>query len=627
MPLRSWHRLATHLLVAVTIASIMAISARPALAQEHRPASQFNLSFADADVRQVADEVLGGQLGLTYLVDPAVSGQMSFRVVGRLSSEQLLSAFEAALATHDLVLVRDRSTIVVMPRARARAAPGLHFAAEPSRAAGYQLVAAPVSFVAPSDLAKMLQSTAAANLVVFVDDKLGLIVLGGTSRELEGGLETVRLFDRSGLDETRFRYLELINAPATVVVAEFQQVASAAGVAGTTIVPLKRLNGVIIFAHTPAALATAETWVRRLDVPSREEAASLWLYRPKNLGAENLAQALNAVIGASGSNIAPVAAGPSGPPAADPAPSGTLTSFGGDPVHVAVEKGSNTLIIAAPASRWTQIKALLTELDRTPDQVLINVQIVEVTLSDEFRFGVDWRVLDGPGRVKASSTTNQGGGISAQFPGFSITYLDDSLQAALNALGAKTHVEVLSAPKLVVLDNHTAKLQIGDQVPVVTQTSRSSAAGDAPIVASTEYRNTGVILEVTPRINSDNTIVMEIMQEVSSVAKTTTSGIDSPTIQQRRLESTLMVRDGGTVALGGLISSTRSTGNSGVPWIKDIPVLGSLFGRESREQRRTELIVLITPRVQKGDADPSPFVADMLDDMRDIRFPVEPGEP
>ena len=158
-------------------------------------------------------------------------------------------------------------------------------------------------------------------------------------------------------------------------------------------------------------------------------------------------------------------------------------------------------------------------------------------------------------------------------------------------------------------------------MPVVVQTSRATESSNAPIVSTTEYRNTGVILEVTPRINSDDTVVLQVTQEVSSVAKTLTSAIDSPTIQQRRFESTLMVRDGGTIALGGLISTTRSTGGSGIPLIKDIPVVGALFRSDSRENRRTELIILITPHVQRGDADATPLVNDMLQDMRDVRLP------
>jgi general secretion pathway protein D len=596
-------------------------------------AAQYDIAFVDADIREATDEVLGRQLHLAYTVDPSVTGKITFRVAGRMSSDQLLTSFEAALAANDVVLLHGGNGFIVTTRSKAKGSPSLKVNSSISHAAGYQLVAIPISFVTASDLAKTLQSTTASNLVVYADDRLGVVVLGGTARELDAGLEIIRQFDRSGLEATRFSYVEIINTSATTIAAEFQQVAGASGLAGVTVLPLKRLNGVLIFAHTPAALKSAESWVARLDVRSREDAPALWIYRPKNISADALSQALTSILGGGDQavlGVQPAAAATGAPPAATSppaagaavgAPGGGSLSLGGDPVRIAVERSSNTLIISASASRWATIRALLTELDRTPDQVLIDVQIIEVTLSDEFRFGVDWKLVDGTGRTVVQSTGAQSAAISPQFPGLSVTYLGGDLSATLNALGGKTRVEVLSSPKLVALDNRTAKLQVGDQVPVVTQTSRSTTAGDSPTVASIEYRNTGVILEVTPRINSDNTVVLQISQEASSVAKTTTSGIESPTIQQRRIETTLMVGDGKTIALGGLISTSRSKGDSGVPFLKDIPVLGSLFKRQSNEGRRTELIVLITPHVQRGDADPSPLVEDMVQDMHDIVLP------
>ncbi len=294
-------------------------------------------------------------------------------------------------------------------------------------------------------------------------------------------------------------------------------------------------------------------------------------------------------------------------------------SSSADGVRIGVSHESNTLIITAPASKWLQIKKILDEIDRTPGQVLIEASILEVTLTNELQLGVDWQVVGAGGKLNVANIGNAAAAVAPSFPGFSLTYLDKNIQTAVNALKSVTEVEVISAPKIIALDNHVAKLEVGDQVPVTVQASQSTATPNAPLVASTEYRDTGVILSVTPRISGDDKVILDIDQEVSSVAKTTSSGIDSPTIQQRRLQSSLMLRDGASVALGGLISDNRTKTNSGLPWAKDLPVIGAAFRTTDHSVNRTELIVLITAKIIKDAASQQRAMNDLMADMKDIQ--------
>ena len=232
---------------------------------------------------------------------------------------------------------------------------------------------------------------------------------------------------------------------------------------------------------------------------------------------------------------------------------------------------------------------------------------------------MDWKLLGDGGNLTANSIYNSSGVVGATFPGFSITYLTSDIKSAIRALGSKTDVELVSAPKIVTMDNRAAKLQIGDQVPIVTQSSQNTVGSSAALINTVEYRNTGVILNVTPRITGDNRIVLTVAQEVSSVAKTITSGIDSPTIQQRKLESTLAIGDGAVVALGGLISKKKTINNSGLPIARSIPVLGSLFRSTGREASRTELIVLLTARILSDPEATDRIIADLRADMQEIQ--------
>ena len=209
------------------------------------------------------------------------------------------------------------------------------------------------------------------------------------------------------------------------------------------------------------------------------------------------------------------------------------------------------------------------------------------------------------------------GSVSPSFPGFSYLFTGRTdIRAVLNAIESLTNVRVISNPKLLVLNNREAQLQIGDQVPVTVQQSVSTGDDNAPIVNSVQFRDTGVILRVTPRVNKSGLVILDVSQEVSDVVPTTTSGIDSPTIQQRKFNSTVAVRDGETIALGGLIRETKSNGGSGIPGLRRIPVLGELFGSTQRTFRRTELIVLMTPKVIQSAEDSAELLRKLRQDFR-----------
>ena len=636
-------RLAAAVLLLATCCAPALAHATPA--RESRAAQSYTFAFQDAEIGQVAAEILGQTLGVTYSVDPAVTGKMTFRIDRRLTREQLLEAFEAALASNNIALVRQGDSLFLTPREKAKGAATMRTLSEGIHHAGYETLAVPLSYATPSEVAKALSAISSSNLVVYVDDKAGLLILGGTGEELEAAVQTIHVFDHSGLESAKIRWFELSQAPAQTVASELEKVLQASGAGAVTVIPLKRLNGVFVFARTPQALDQVADWISKLDVPSKAQAGAFFVYHPKNASAEKLAQALNGFLnGQPGYAGAPQAtpsssAAPAipGPPlggavtsmpapvyqaAAAPTGSFSVGQSGGsgddDPMKIGVDKESNSLLIQASAGRWLQIQKILDEIDRAPPQVLIEASIVEVTLTNDFRFGVDWSTLGAGGKLTVASIETNAGTIGPQFPGFSVTFLDKNIMAALNTLRSRSAVEVVSAPKIVALDNHTAKLQVGDQVPVVTQASQATTAPNSPIVSTVDYRSTGVILSVTPRVTGDDRIFLDITQEVSAVSATTTSGIDSPTISQRHLESSLILNNGGVVALGGLISTGRTASDSGVPWLKDTPVVGRLFKTDKKNGNRTELIVLLTATILKDRGDTDRVMTRLEADMREI---------
>jgi general secretion pathway protein D len=254
-----------------------------------------------------------------------------------------------------------------------------------------------------------------------------------------------------------------------------------------------------------------------------------------------------------------------------------------------------------------------------PLQVLIEATIAEVTLNDELKYGLQYFLKSGQ---KQFSLTNGGAlnALSGVFPGFNFVLGGSRAQAILSALTSISDVNVISSPQLLVLDHHTAALQVGDQVPIVSQTAVSTLTTGAPVVNSVEYRDTGVILQVTPRVNSNGLVTLDISQEVSDVATTTSSSINSPTIQQRKFVSSVVVRDGETIALGGLIKDTRTNTKSGIPFLSQLPVAGGLFSNTDNAKARTELIVLLSPKVIRNDKE----AQDMTDELRSRMHAIRP---
>jgi general secretion pathway protein D len=549
----------------------------------------------------VADEILGSILRVRFAIDPAVTGKISFRSSRSAKPADLLASFEQALALSDIALIRSQDQFLLVPRARAKTLA----VARPYRgggvAPGYQSLVIATVNIAPGDVGKALAANGLGDLVVGVDDSSGKVTIAGSSRDLRAAIDLIGGTDRGRLDPAMSRSFVIRNSSAPQVAAELDQLLKGFDIAGVTVVPLARLNQLMIGTRSAGQMAQVEQWLQRLDVPASEESETIWRYKPRNLGAESLAAALtqlSAVTSSSSSaGIAPVASG--GPPVDSQgagSPSEASASLLGADLRIGVEKESNTLLVVTSTARWTRLRRLLEELDASPGQVLIEATVLEVTLNRAFRMGVDWSVI-GSGGLSAISSRNANGAIAPVLPGAAITYLGGDVRAVIDALASKTHVEVVSSPKLLALDNHSASLQIGDQVPIVNQTSQGTSSPDAPIVSVTEYRDTGVILKIKPRINDPDSVTLDFSQEVSGVSKNTISDIDSPTIQQRRFQSQIVLRQGQTAALGGLMSTKRSRGGSGIPKLSELPGIGGLFGARNDGDDRTEIIVLLTAHI------------------------------
>jgi general secretion pathway protein D len=280
---------------------------------------------------------------------------------------------------------------------------------------------------------------------------------------------------------------------------------------------------------------------------------------------------------------------------AAPAPGGGEDGAEGPRIKIVADDSKNAILMEATLADYRRLLKVIETLDVVTNQVLIDATIAEITLNDDLKFGVRWSLQ---GKLANYSFTDDAtGALSSVFPGFSYALKAANLAGSLNALNAITNVNVISSPSLTVAANKTAMLQVGDQVPITTQSAVSVLTTGAPLVNSVSYRDTGVILSITPRINKSGRVLLDLEQEVSSVVPTTSSEINSPTIRQRRVRTTVMLNDGEGLALGGMIQTNKSVASTQIPIIGDLPLLGNAFKQKDNQIGKTELIIIITPHV------------------------------
>jgi general secretion pathway protein D len=384
---------------------------------------------------------------------------------------------------------------------------------------------------------------------------------------------------------------------------------NAGPVAPIVILPVSAINTVIIFAADQSILDHASKWAADLDSPAKGGAGNgYFTYQVKYTDADVLAGTLRDVISgqAAASTATPATAVGGQQPAATPTRAST---------RVVVDKATNSLIFQGNAEEYTQWIGLLKDLDRPVKSALVEVTVAEVTLTDTTSLGVEWslaNVHSNSGTYTTSfqaPTTSSGSSSSSSSsasitaPGLTITRLIGSTpRATLTALAAGTKLRVLSSPRIVARNGEMATIEVGNQVPIITsQQSNANTGGTAGVLQTVEYKDTGVILKVKPIIYAGGRVELEVTQEVSGASATQTGVNISPTISTRKINTRLSLRDGASVMLGGMISSSNNAGNAGIPLLKDIPVLGQLFRNSTTEQDRTELIIMITPYVINDD--------------------------
>ncbi len=603
------------------------------------------VKLVEVDVEDAVQQVLGDTLGLNYVIEGSISGTVTIQTVRPVDQRSLLQMLAGALASNGAVLINEGGFYRVAPADAATTA---------SRVVGYgsnvtdlrvgpgvQVVS--LNHISAVEMEKILRPIAGEGSIARVDVARNLLILKEDSRNIASMLDMIDLFDVDYMAGMSFALVPVKNTSASGLVSELDALFGAKAdspMAGLVrFMPIDRLNSVLAIASQPQHLEQVQDWMRRLDRSGSLASQSFHVIPLQNRAAKEVADLLQKTLSddptatspesqSVNPALTPVVAqssqpGQTGQPAV-PAET-VLVSVTGSPVskpiRIRADESNNSLVILATTEEFQLLQQVITVLDVTPNQVMLEATIAEVTLRDDLSYGLNWFLESGEFDLTFSNAEN--GSVSPTFPGLSVLFSGSDGRAVLSAVASLTDVNVLSSPTLMVLDNRTATLQVGDQVPIVTQTAVSTTDPDAPIVNQVELRDTGVILNVTPRVNEGGRVMLDIEQEVSDVVETSTSGIDSPTIQQRKIKTSVAVDNGATIALGGLIRDRVSESATKIPLLGDIPGIGHLFRSTTKRNDRTELIVLITPRVVGGADDAQRVTQELRDRMRTVSASIE----
>ncbi|GAB4261555.1 MAG: type II secretion system secretin GspD [Methylomicrobium sp.] len=596
----------------------------------------YSLNFDEADLGEVAKVIISDILGQNYVLSPKVAGKVTLQTTEPLTREQLLPTLEMLLSMNDAALVKDGGVYHIEPAGDALYTSALSLADRRGRLlpSGYQVAVIPVRNVGVDNIVDLLKPLIQEKTLLHADASRNLLLAGGTAAELARIQEIVGIFDVDMMRGRSFALFPLSHVDPPTLIDELNQIFDNSTEEDKgrffRFIAIERLNAVLAITHQKRYLSDIENWIVRLDKAKSAAGGGVNVYKVQHVDAVQLAATLSEIYGTVGPQTRQpsVAPGRQGVevtnrlqqqnnqqsqqqrqrrlPTNNLMGSGAKVANVGD-VRIIPDEINNSLVIVATAQEYSVIKDVIKQLDVMPLQVLIDATIVDVTLTDNLKYGVQWYFQHRNGGVNeiggggnliksaaAAAAAGFTGGLSYSFVSFS-----DDIKAVLSAEALKNNINVISSPSLMVLNNQEASIQVGNEISLRTSQNTPLTGGvDTGLIQTNqlEQRKTGVKLKVKPRVNAGGLVIMDIEQSVEDPGAPKDDG-SNPDILTREIMSSVAVQSGETIVLGGLIKENNTYGKTGVPWLHEVPLIGPLFGSTSSTNDKTELVVLLTPRV------------------------------
>ena len=540
-----------------------------------------SVSYDKVSAYDLVVNIFKNVLKKNLVIDADLSFPLSLSIDGNFTEEELVSLLQLLLTQHGVYIAQKGNTYLVKSsRLRPKVLNtrgAFWWFYKPRYVSATDLYRVASSLASPMDSIRVIRGR--------------VLLFSGPRDDLNSIARLVRLVDTDVFQGESIRIFRLLYSEPTEVSREIDRVMIASGMARElySLIPVDRLGYLIAVTSSNSLMDRIEALVKVLDSQEEKKEKNIYIYRVQYVKVDKLYDTLKNLL--------------SGRPTAGTPPKGKkkTTVIVSSEVKIVADKTNNALIIEASPEDYRKIKAIISELDVMPRQVLIEVLIAEITLNKQLENGVEWWLkVHGKSYTAEAASTFGLAGARNQLMGFTYYGIDpDHFWNFLYFLSTKSKITILSSPHILVRDNEEASIDVGQEVPILTMETvgTTQIQGSSAIDRRIEYRDVGVILKVKPHISQEGFITLEVSQETSSAEKNTVSGIDSPIILKRKVHTTLMVQDEHSVILGGIINRRTNIVNKKVPLLGDIPYLGKLFSYTSKEEDRTELIIMITPHV------------------------------
>ncbi len=584
---------------------------------------RFNLH---ADLLQVIN-IIGNELKLNYVVDPKVKGMVTINTAGEFKRSDLLPLLETILRINGATLIKAGNLYQIVPGPAAKGWPvpirtqGQEGELATSNGLAMQVI--PMQVVLAKDMAEILKSYLSEEGNMVVHETGNILIITENASNLKRLMELVAIFDSDVFQGQRVQLYPIKNNSSKNIVTDLENIfmGYALSSKGSAIkfISIDRINAILAISSNPKSFVEVQKWIEKLDKPAENVGIKNYFYKVQNNDAKKMVKVLLDIYGNKQEEepATPGTLSPQGLPSSQPESPKTPPEKEKNPtalirgdINIVADEVNNALIIRATPQDYEVIKETIQELDIVPRQVLIDAKIYEVDLTGELSMGVSAFLqnranpnVTAPPGTEASFSASKTGSLGAglNIATFTVIGQTRELVGFLNAQESRGRTRILSSPSVIASDNQDARIQVGAEVPLLTSQGvvPGALAGGTSVFSNTvQQRPTGVILDVIPRINASGWVTMKINQEVSApVAPTAGSAIQSPSINIRSVRTQITIKDGETVAIGGIISENKLLSRNRVPLLGDIPGLGLIFGNTSYTNTRTELIALITPHV------------------------------
>ena len=652
------------------------------------------LNFEGADIREVIQGLAAG-LCIHYSIDPRVQGAVTLRTASKIRGQDLFPLFHQIMRINGIAAVKVGDIYHIAPVGEAKTKVPLLSESSQRRTASVQdefvIELIKVEHIAAAEMTEILQPFVSPGGDVAAYPRGNLVILTDLASNVERLRDLIAAFDTDTFRTLHTQIYRIEHANVEDLGKELASILQPYGVTvenaeerGLYLIPLTRLNAIVVFGFNEEIFDQIEKWIRVLDVPPEKGGGrTVYVYAVENSKAADLAGLLGDLYGGDGGGGGRRRGGDrEGGQDANrgDSDSGTGIGSGGglggrggsrgggggsvviDPVEgetplfkevvrIVADEISNSLIVLATPRDYDKIREVLLRIDVVPRQVLIEAIIAEIQLTGDLQFGIEYAFATG-GIESILGTSGAGtAGVGAGGPRnlniansgllqsgarravkigqsglFSFITDQDRFISLISAVNTRSRVNVLAAPHVIAADNREAHILIGEEVPILTSTQQSTLA-TANIVSSIQYRDTGTILTILPQVNSAGLVNMEIRQEVSDVGATSFGDTNSPSFTSRETETTVVVRNRESVLLGGIIDERVERIRNGVPFLMDVPVLGRLFRVEQDKRERTELVILITPHVIRDRNEAQAVTKEFTDRVTRLREMIESARP